>query len=62
MWGQPDGKGSGKWMEVGKCGLENGDGKRLWGNGHMMQCEDDVLLSVTLEICIDCKSMSPSVN
>ena len=24
----------------------------VWGNGHMMQCADDVLLSCTLKTCL----------
>ena len=39
-------------MEVGK-GKEMGTERDFaWGGGHVMQCEDDALLSCTRETCM----------
>ena len=46
-------------MGKGK-GEEKGAGERLlWSDGRMMQCADDVLLSVHLKPVWFCKPMSP---
>ena len=37
----------------------NADGKSLGGDGYMMQCVDDVLLSCIIDTYILCELMSP---
>ena len=48
-------------MEVGN-GWENGDARRLWGNGCKIQSADDVLMNGTLENCVVLQVNATPVN